>query len=86
MQLITHQTGPEGKGRLLIEDGADIKRILRVRCDRSRLHQRRSSRLRAVWTSRKWAHPLSSNITELSTQFWPDRSTFKMCSLKPLAL
>jgi hypothetical protein len=37
MQLVTHQTGPEGQKvrNLLIEEGADIKRILRRRPDRS---------------------------------------------------
>ena len=32
MQLITHQTGPEGQkvGRLLIEEGADIKKELYI--------------------------------------------------------
>ena len=39
MQLVTHQTGPEGQKvrRLLIEEGADIKKgILRCRADRPR--------------------------------------------------
>jgi succinyl-CoA synthetase beta subunit len=39
MQLVTHQTGPEGQKvrRLLIEEGADIKQgILRRRADRPR--------------------------------------------------
>jgi succinyl-CoA synthetase beta subunit len=38
MQLVTHQTGPEGQKvrNLLIEEGADIKGILRRRADRPR--------------------------------------------------
>ncbi|WP_019141799.1 ADP-forming succinate--CoA ligase subunit beta [Noviherbaspirillum massiliense] len=42
MQLVTHQTGPEGQkvGRLLIEEGADIKKELYVSMVTDRLSQR----------------------------------------------
>ncbi|HYC41628.1 MAG TPA: ATP-grasp domain-containing protein, partial [Noviherbaspirillum sp.] len=42
MQLVTHQTGPEGQkvNRLLIEEGADIKKELYVSMVTDRLSQR----------------------------------------------
>ena len=42
MQLVTHQTGPEGKkvNRLLIEEGADIKKELYVSLVTDRVSQR----------------------------------------------
>src|SRR5512135_1448589 len=42
MQLVTHQTGPEGRkvGRLLIEEGADIRKELYVALVVDRVTQR----------------------------------------------
>ena len=58
MQLVTHQTGPEGQKvrRLLIEEGADIKKELYVGMVIDRATQRvalMATRAKAAWTSRK---------------------------------
>ena len=59
MQLKTHQTGPEGQKvrRLLIEEGADIKKEYYVcRGDRPRDPEGGDDGqlAKAAWTSRKW--------------------------------
>ena len=59
MQLKTHQTGPEGQKvrRLLIEEGADIKKEYYVAvADRPRDAEGRDdgARAKAAWTSSRW--------------------------------
>ena len=59
MQLKTHQTGPEGQKvrRLLIEEGADIKKEYYVAvAHRPRDAEGRAdgARAKAAWTSRRW--------------------------------
>ena len=58
MQLVTHQTGPEGQKvrRLLVEEGADIRKELYVGMVTDRATQRvalMASAPKAAWTSRK---------------------------------
>ena len=57
MRLVTHQTGPEGQvvKRLLIEEGADIKKELYVGMVVDRGSQRvvLMASAKAAWTSRK---------------------------------
>ena len=58
MQLVTHQTGPEGQksSSLLIEEGADIKKELYVSMVTDRISQRvvLMASSEGVWTSKKW--------------------------------
>jgi hypothetical protein len=78
MQLVTHQTGPEGQKvrRLLIEEGADIKKEYYVSPrDRPRHAEGGDDGLaKAAWTSRKWrtARPRRSSRCS-STRHRPDR-------------
>jgi succinyl-CoA synthetase beta subunit len=57
MQLVTHQTGPEGQKvrNLLIEEGADIKHEYYVAAltDRATQKVAMMASTKAVWTSRK---------------------------------
>ncbi len=57
MQLVTHQTGPGGQKvrRLLIEEGADIKKELYVGMvvDRGTQRVALMAAPKAAWTSRK---------------------------------
>jgi succinyl-CoA synthetase beta subunit len=55
MQLVTHQTGPEGKkvGRLLLEQGVDIAKEFYAAVVLDRQKGRLAARKEA-WTSRKW--------------------------------
>jgi hypothetical protein len=91
MQLVTHQTGPEGQKvrRLLIEEGADIKQgILRRRADRPRYaegghdglvrrrHGHRGSRPQDAREDPQGLRRSADGLTDAQAADWPRASAF----------